>query len=225
MTLRDRSNSEISEFLRYLALHPEAENSLPTLNELSRELGISVAGLREQLEVARALGLVEVRPRTGTRRLPYSFTSAVKQSLGYALTLNQAHFQKYAELRNHLESAYWDEAVVLLTREDKDELQNIVKIAFEKLRGSPIQVPHEEHRRLHLLIYSRLDNPFLMGLLEGYWDAYEAVGLNMYAGGVDYLETVWGYHKTMVQSICSGNYAAGRKALVTHIDLFAPSPF
>jgi DNA-binding FadR family transcriptional regulator len=222
--MRDRTSPEISEFLRYLAAHPEAENNLPTLNKLSRELGISVAGLREQLEVARALGLVEVRPRTGTRRLPYSFAPAVKQSLTYALTLNQEYFQKYSELRTHIENAYWDEAVALLTEDDKNELQNIINTAFDKLHGNPIQVPHEEHRRLHLLIYSRLNNPFVMGILEAYWVAYEAVGLNMYAGGVEYLEKVWGYHKTMVQSICNGNYAAGRKALVTHIDLFAPRP-
>jgi len=224
MILRERVSPEISEFLRYLASHPEAENSLPSLSELSRELGISVAGLREQLEVARALGLVEVRPRTGTRRLVYSFAPAVKQSLAYALALNQSHFEKYSELRNHVETAYWDEAVALLTDDDKRELQNIITHAFDKLRGNPIQVPHEEHRRLHLLIYSRLNNPFVTGLLEAYWVAYESVGLNMYAGGMDYLEKVWGYHKTMVQSICNGNYAAGRKALVTHIDLFAHRP-
>jgi DNA-binding FadR family transcriptional regulator len=224
MILRERVSPEISEFLRYLALHPEAEGSLPSLSELSRELGISVAGLREQLEVARALGLVEVRPRTGTRRLAYSFAPAIKQSLTYALALNQSHFEKYSELRNHVETAYWDEAVALLTEDDKRELQNIIASAFDKLRGNPIQVPHEEHRKLHLLIYSRLNNPFVTGLLEAYWGAYESVGLNMYAGGMDYLEKVWGYHKTMVQSICNGNYAAGRKALVTHIDLFAHRP-
>jgi DNA-binding FadR family transcriptional regulator len=224
MIQRERTSPEISEFLRYLASHPEAENSLPTLNELSRELGISVAGLREQLEVARALGLVEVRPRIGTRRLTYSFAPAVKQSLAYALALNRTHFEKYSEMRIHIETAYWDEAVALLTEDDKRELQNIITLAFEKLHGNPIQVPNEEHRRLHLLIYSRLDNPFVTGLLEAYWYAYESVGLNLYAGGVDYLEKVWGYHKTMVQSICNGNYAAGREALVTHIDLFAHRP-
>jgi DNA-binding FadR family transcriptional regulator len=222
--LRERASPEISEFLRYLASHPEAENSLPSLSELSRELGISIAGLREQLEVARALGLVEVRPRTGTKRLAYSFAPAVKQSLAYALALNQGYFQKYSELRTHIENAYWDEAVALLTEDDKRELQNIITCAFDKLRGNPAQVPHEEHRKLHLLIYGRLDNPFVTGLLEAYWEAYESIGLNMYAGGMDYLEKVWGYHKTMVQSICNGNYAAGRKALVTHIDLFAHRP-
>jgi DNA-binding FadR family transcriptional regulator len=224
MILRERVSPEISEFLRYLALHPESESSLPSLSELSRELGISVAGLREQLEVARALGLVDVRPRTGTRRLAYSFSPAVKQSLGYALVLNQSYFQKYSELRTHIENAYWDEAVTLLTEDDKSELQNIITSAFDKLRGNPVQVPHEEHRKLHLIIYSRLNNPFVTGLLEAYWQAYESVGLNMYTGGMDYLEKVWGYHRTMVQSICNGNYAAGHKALIAHIDLFAKRP-
>jgi DNA-binding FadR family transcriptional regulator len=224
MIQRERTSPKISEFLRYLASHPEAEGSLPSLSELSRELGISVAGLREQLEVARALGLVEVRPRTGTRRLVYSFAPAIKQSLTYALVLNQDHFEKYSELRNHIETAYWDEAVALLTEDDKRELQKIITCAFDKLRGNPVQVPHEEHRKLHLIIYGRLDNPFVTGLLEAYWEAYESVGLNMYAGGMDYLEKVWGYHKTMVQSICNGNIAAGRKALVTHIDLIAHRP-
>ncbi len=224
MILRDRVPPELSEFLRYLASREDAEGSLPALNDLSRELRISLATLREQLEVARALGLVEVRPRTGTRRRAYSFAPAVMKSLAYALTVDQSNFEKYSELRNHIETAYWDEAVALLTEEDKLELKNIITRAFEKLHGTFVQVPHEEHRRLHLLIYSRLNNPFVTGLLEAYWDAYEAVGLNMYAGGMDYLEEVWGYHNTMVQSICNGNYAAGRKALITHIDLLAHRP-
>jgi DNA-binding FadR family transcriptional regulator len=208
--------------MRYLAMHEEANGGLPTLSELSRELGISVAGLREQLEVARSLGLVEVKPKRGMKRLNYSFAPAVRQSLAYALALNDSHFRKYSELRNHIESAYWDEAVKLLTSEDKKELQTLISRAQEKL--SEMQVPHEEHRKLHMLIYSRLDNPFVTGLLEAYWDAYEAVGLNMYAGGIEYLQEVWGYHAQMVESICSENYEAGRKALITHIDLLAHRP-
>lgn len=222
--LRERLSLDISEFFRYLAAHPEAESGLPSLNELSRELGISVAALREQLEVARALGLVEVRPRTGTRRRPFSFTPAVRQSLGYALALNDGHFQKFAELRNHIEAAYWNEAVRKLQDEDKQELKSLIERAREKLRRSPVQVPHEEHRQLHLLIYRRLDNPFVTGILEAYWEAYEAVGLNMYAGSMDYLNEVWQYHSQMVESICNGKYEAGRVALIKHVDLLAQRP-
>jgi DNA-binding FadR family transcriptional regulator len=222
--LRERTSPIISEFFRYLASHPEAENGLSSLNELSRELDISLASLREQLEVARALGLVEVKPRTGTRRLPYSFTPAVRQSLGYALALNDDHFRKFAEMRNHLEAAYWHEAVAKLTAQDKVELQALVTRAWDKIRGTPVQVPHEEHRRLHLAIFSRLDNPFVIGVLEAYWEAYEGVGLNVFVGGYEYLQEVWRYHQQMVESICNGNFDVGYEALVKHTDLLYHRP-
>jgi len=225
MIVRERVSPDISEFLRYLAAHEEAENGLPTLSQLSEELDVSVASLREQLEVARALGLVEIKPgRGGTRRRTFSFTPAVRQSLGYALALNDEHFRKYSELRNHVESAYWYEAVEKLTDEDKDKLQTLVRRAWDKLRRTPIQVPHEEHRNLHLLIYSRLENPFVTGILEAYWEAYEAVGLNMFAGGYEYLQEVWKYHQVMVESTSNGNYRAGYDALVAHTDLLYHRP-
>jgi DNA-binding FadR family transcriptional regulator len=217
--LRERFAPDISEFLRYLASHEEVENGLPSLKNLSLELGVSLASLREQLEVARALGLVEVRPRLGTRRRTYSFTPAIRQSLGYALALDDELFRKYAELRNHVESAFWRQAVEKLTDRDKHELETLVARAWEKLRGIPIQVPHEEHRNLHLKIYSRLENPFVTGILEAYWEAYEAVGLNVFAGSYEYLEEVWQYHQKMVEAICDGNVEAGYDALVAHTDL------
>jgi DNA-binding FadR family transcriptional regulator len=222
--LRERFSPELSEFLRYLATHEEVENGLPSLKNLSMELGVSLPSLREQLEVARALGLVEIKPRLGMRRRDYSFTPAVRQSLGYALALNNEHFRKYAELRNHVESAFWHQAVCKLTDSDKGELQNLVARAWEKLRGTPIRVPHEEHRNLHLKIYSRLENPFVTGILEAYWEAYESVGLNVFAGGYEYLEEVWQYHQEMVEAICNGNFEAGYQALVKHTDLLYHRP-
>ena len=224
--LRERTNSDApSEFLRYLALHEETNGQqLPPLSELSRELGVGIASLREQLEVARALGLVEVRPRTGTKRLPYSFTPAVRQSLRYALILNNDYFQRYSDLRNHIEGAYWHEAAKLLTDDDMQELRNLLVRAKEKLHGNPIQIPHEEHRKLHMVIYQRLENPFVTGLLEAYWDSYEAVGLNVFTGGLSYLEEVWEYHTQMVEAICNKDYEAGYQALIQHTDLLYNRP-
>ena len=224
--LRERITSNpLSEFLRYLAQHEETNGQqLPALSELSRELGVSMASLREQLEVARALGLVEVKPRTGTKRLPYSFTPAVRQSLRYALNLNGELFHKYSELRNHIESAYWFEAVQLLTEDDKRELQSLLARAKEKLNGNSIQIPHEEHRKLHMVIYQRLENPFVTGLLEAYWDAYEAVGLNVFTGGLSYLGEVWEYHTQMIEAICNKDYEAGYQALIQHTDLLYHRP-
>ncbi len=219
--LKEHPTVNISEFLQYLAAHPAEQGNLPSLSELGQELGISVAALREQLEVARALGLVEVKPRTGVRRKPYSFTPAVRQSLKYALALDDSHFKQFTELRNHVETAYWNEAVELLTDDDKNNLDSLISRAWEKLRGTPVQVPHEEHRRFHLLIYSRINNPFVTGILEAYWDAYEAVGLNLYTGGIDYLEEVWNFHLQMKDAILAGDVESGRQALIQHVDLLA----
>ncbi len=216
--LRERLSPNISEFLRYLAEHQEAESGLPALNGLSRELGIGVAALREQLEVARALGLVEVRPRTGMRRKPYTFAPAVLQSLNYAIALNKDHFIAFADLRRHIETAYWHEAVKLLIPQDHSLLKDLVARAWDKLRGSPIEIPHPEHRELHLTIYRRLNNPFVSGLLQTYWEAYEAVGLNFFTD-YNYLTEVWQYHQKMVDSICANDFDAGYTALSEHSDL------
>jgi DNA-binding FadR family transcriptional regulator len=216
--LRDRPAPPLSEFLQYLASHEQTEQSLPALTALSVELGVSVASLREQLEVARALGLVEVKPRTGIRRQPYSFLPAVQKSLTYAITLDKNQFVAYADLRRHIETAYWDEAVRLLQPEDHAALKSLATRAWDKLRGSPIEIPHPEHRELHLTIYRRLDNPFVTGLLVAYWDAYESVGLNFFTD-YNYLTEVWTYHQQMVDAVCAGKFDAGYKALTEHSDL------
>ncbi len=210
-----------SEFIQYLTGVPvssEERQRVPSLNELSLELGVSVARLREQLEVARTLGLVEVRPRTGIRRLPYTFYPTARHSLFYAIALDPGYFEQFASLRNHIEEAFWHEAVRLLTLEDHQALQALMVRAWEKLRASQVQIPHQEHRQLHLTIFSRLNNAFVQGLLEAYWEAYEAVGLAVYTG-IDYLHQVWDYHQEMVDAICAGDFDRGYRALVEHKDL------
>jgi DNA-binding FadR family transcriptional regulator len=215
----EKDGLELSEFLRYLSQFQEDDGRLPALSKLSKELKISVATLREQLEVARALGLVDVRPKTGIRKLNYTFKPAVMKSLSYAAALEPSYFfQAFSDLRTHIESAYWYQAVQQLTPEDHSALCELIERATDKLSGSPIQIPHGEHRELHLLIYRRLDNPFVSGILEAYWEAYEAVGLNLYTD-ISYLQTVWAYHRRMVEAICAGNSSEGYHALMEHTDL------
>jgi DNA-binding FadR family transcriptional regulator len=216
--MRSRTTDPLNHFVAYLATkHNECER-LPTITDLSKELGISVATLREQLEVARALGFVEVKPKTGIRHLPYTFRPAVEQSLSYAIEVKPAYFNAYSDLRNHIEAAYWFQAVSSLQTEDHDHLRELVAQAIHKLNGEPIQIPHAEHRELHLSIYRRLDNPFVIGILEAYWEVYEAAGLDVYTD-LSYLRQVWNYHQKMVDTIANGEYEAGFQALMAHMDL------
>ena len=210
-----------SEFIDYLlTAASQSGDRLPPLHELSSELGLSVGKLREQLEVARMLGLVEVSPRRGITRTEYNFLPSVRLSLLTALTIDRRHFDAFSSLRSHLEVAYWHEAVALLTPVDKERLRTLVGAAWQKLNQPRAQIPYQEHREFHLTIFRRLENPFVLGLLEAYWDGYEAVELNTYAD-YRYLEKVWQYHERIVDAICSGDFDKGQALLIEHMRLLS----
>jgi len=209
-----------SELLNYIVSHHlQPGDTLPALADLSQELNINVGKLREQLEVARSMGLVEVRPRTGIRIKEYEFLPGLRLSLLYALAQNKSHFEEFTELRNHTEVAFWHEAVVQITDQDKAELRRLVDSAWKKLNHETlIQIPHAEHRQFHLKIFTHLDNPFVIGLLEAYWEAYEAVELNTYAD-LHYWQEAWTYHERILNCICEGEFEAARVAFVEHTRL------
>ncbi len=208
-----------SDFLRYLLTHDcQPGTRLPSLEEISAEVGISVGKLREQFEVARMLGLVEASPRKGIRCLPYDFLPAVRLSLMVALSLDRGAFRAFADLRIHLETSFWDEAVSQLTAADIAQLNELVAQAQAKLSENRIQIPYPEHRQFHLTIFSRLQNPFVQALLAAYWDAYEAVEFNTYAD-YSYLQEVWSYHERIVRAIEAGDHVGGKELLIQHMRL------
>lgn len=198
---------------------------LPTISELQADenLGVSVSKVREQLEVARALGLVEVKSKTGMKMRSYSFAPAVRLSLFFALAQDQRNFELFSEVRNHLEVAFWNEACGRLLPEDKQVMRECLEKARAKLNGKPVRIPNEEHRAFHLTVFKRLDNPFVMGLLEAYWDAYNAVELNRYSD-YSYLQQVWTYHERIFDAICNGDYEHAKSLFIDHTNLIRFQP-
>lgn len=191
---------------------------LPALTELSEEIGVSVGKLREELELARGLGIVSVRPRLGTRREPYSFYPAIKTILMFGLATGEANFEQFSALRQTIESNMWHQAVICLTAEDLSELENLVVQAKSKLHEAPVHIPRSEHRQLHLKIFQHLDNPFVQALLQSYWDAYERTELTRFADYAYWLE-VWDYHERIVQALAKAEYEEGRQLLIEHFQL------
>lgn len=211
-----------SELLAFIADGRFAPGErLPTISELQREdlLGISAGKIREQLEVARSLGLVEARTGMGMRLREWRFTPAVRLSLFCALAMDEGNFELFSELRKHIELAFWDEACALLDEDDLDALQGCIERARAKLGDHAwIEIPNQEHRDFHLGIFRHLQNPFVTGLLEAYWDAYDAVEINRYAD-YDYLQTVWDYHGRILQAIRAGDFGAARDHFLQHTEL------
>jgi DNA-binding FadR family transcriptional regulator len=222
---RGRMTVELeSEFLNYLASCPGSiDGKLPPMNELAETLGMSISKLREQIEVARTLGWVEVRPRRGIETRAYSPAVAMSLSMRFALAKDRSYFDQIEELREVIEACYWYRAVQALQEQDKQDLVSLMERAWSLLKGDPVQIPHEEHRQLHLTIFSRLDNEFVKGFLKAYWDAYESVGLNVFTG-YPYLEAVWEHHQVMVDAILDEDLETGYRALVEHFGILHRRP-
>jgi DNA-binding FadR family transcriptional regulator len=213
-----------SLFLRYLIDNGiQPGQRLPALNDISLEMGISVGKLREQMEVARNMGLVSARPRLGIQREPYEFSQILLDGVLFGLATGEANFEQLSQLRQVVEAGFWDQAVELLTTEDNERLSCLVVQAWEKLRGEPIHLPNGEHRDLHLTIFSRLDNPFVQGILDTYWQAYEASEMSRFASYAYWTE-VWTYHGKIVEALCNNDFALGRQMLVEHFSLLKSLP-
>jgi len=208
-----------SDFLKYLIQHHiNPGDRLPTLNEIGADMGVSVGTLREELAVARGMGFVSVRPRVGIQRECFDFAEAILPAVLFGLATGEASFAQISRLRRSIETSFWDEAVVLLTPEDKTTLRRLVDSAWAKLRGEPIHIPNGEHRALHLTIFGRLDNPFVQGLLVAYWDAYDASELTRFVR-YQYWIDVWNYHEQIVDALCAGDFERGRRLLNEHFAL------
>jgi GntR family transcriptional repressor for pyruvate dehydrogenase complex len=194
------------------------EVRLPPMDELAEEMGISRGKLREEMVVAQAYGAVEMRPGDGTYVRPFDFYTAIRTLVLYGTAYDWKNFDHLYHLRVQLEVSFWEEAVERLTLEDHEELEGILEQSEQKLKGSPVEIPHKGHRDFHLLIFGRLDNKFVQGLLRAYWDAYEAVGLQRYFD-LNYYEKMWISHREIVEAIMASQYKEGQNILSEHFTL------
>lgn len=215
-SLFSEKQNELINYLIEKSNHSRRE--LPPINQISQDLGISTANLREQMELLKIIGVVSAKPRKGLQLLEYRFTPAVLKSLYYAVRLNYKYFSQFSEIRNHLEKSFFIESVKSLSKQDIYQLEACVNQAKAKMSGDPIQIPHLEHRNFHLAIYSHIGNVFLTGILEAYWDTYELVGLHVYTDLV-YLEKVWTYHQMIVDEINVKKYHRAYELLIEHMEL------
>ena len=101
---------------------------------------------------------------------------------------------------------------MLLTDEDKAALKEIVTRAWSRLNGTPRHIPTREHRQFHLKIFSRLENPFVQGLLNAYWAAYADSQITRLMG-YEYWVQAWQYHGRNADALVANQFVEGRNLL------------
>ena len=208
-----------SEFIDYLVTHERhGSKRLPPLSQISEETHLGVGKLREQMAVAKALGLIEAAPRRGIEALGYDFLPAVRASLEAGMALDESCFLKFADLRMSLESSFWVDAVASMTDDDLKRLERLCQDARAKLNGTPTEIPRGEHREFHLTVFRKLGNPFVLALLTAYWDVYQTVAPKYYED-LTHLREIWVYHQSIVDALKEGDVTQSLKQHIKHMHL------
>ena len=91
--------------------------------------------------------------------------------------------------------------------------------AQAKIKQIPGKIPLTEHREFHLLFYRKLNNEYLNGIFEAYWDLYRIEGLEIYSDLL-YADKVWQYHARIIDQVrlviaCFSASGTGRPACST----------
>ncbi len=207
------------EFIAYLIAHTDnGSERLPPLAQISQETHLGIGKLREQMAVARALGLIKASPKRGIVCQAYDFLPAVRMSLEVGIALEEERFLDFAELRARLEETFWADAVGSLNAHDLEELFALCQAATRKLEAAVVEIPHAEHRAFHLRIFARLGNPFVLALLTAYWDAYQTIAPKYYED-LDHLRRAWRFHYAITEALQAGEVAQSRTLHLEHMRL------
>jgi hypothetical protein len=131
----DEFQSGFFDYLVDFSHNNPDQSQFPSVTFLHKELGTSVTRLLDQLEVTRALELIDLRLRTCIKLRPSTFTKVVWQSLTYAISIDRQLSDLLADLREYVELAYWYEAAGSLATEDKSNLNKLIFPAYYKIEG------------------------------------------------------------------------------------------
>jgi len=205
-------DKEKTSLLTYLAEASKNEQDIPSIAELSQILGVSIASVREQLEVARQLGFVDVKPRKGIQRRPFSLVPLISLGMNYGI-YSEAHLlSDYIELRKHLELSYWNDAFDVLKDDQMDYMQFLIDIALRKLQRKPAIIPTEEQSEFHLTLFRPLGNKVLISILEAAWALEENNGGKILADLDDMLSS-WRTRQIIVDALREKDKTKGKNAL------------
>jgi DNA-binding FadR family transcriptional regulator len=187
--------------------------TIPNEADLSRELEVSRTVLREAIKVLASKGLVEVRPRTGTRVLPRTNWELIDPDVLHWQFVNGATedlLREISEVRLAIEPAAAGLAAVKRDDEDLHELQLLLG-AMTAALGDPARYV-EADIRFHGAILHATHNLLLSKLAATVREALVAsrlVTVNV-AGGP---RTAAPAHAAVVEAIDAGDRSAAFGAM------------
>lgn len=188
-------------------------DTLPNESDLSLELQVSRTALREAIKLLAAKGLVESRPKTGTRIRPRSSWNMLDPDV-LSWFLSDAAFEDYAddlfEMRRVIEPSA---AAIAAGRADEAAIGAIEK-AYEDMvaAGEDIEAGVEPDLRFHQAILAATGNEFLAPL-GALIDSALATSFRISSSHPGAKLNSLPRHEDVLKAITAGDAEGARKAM------------
>lgn len=187
--------------------------TLPNESDLSLEMKVSRTALREAIKLLSAKGLVESRPKTGTRIRPRSSWNMLDPDV-LSWLVSDGAFEDYAddlfEMRRVVEPAA---AAIAATRGDKAAIAEIKK-AYEGMvaAGEDVEAGVEPDLRFHQAILTATGNEFIAplgALIDSALATSFRFSISLPGAKINSLPR----HEAVLKAIAAGDGEGARKAM------------
>ena len=184
---------------------------LPTERQLSEQLGISRASVRQALTGMAALGIVESRPGDGTY---------VASRADSKWRVDATSALEILEARRVVETGTARLAAIRRTEDDIQTLADLVQLMDDQVAsgGNPVDSDREFHRAIAAASHNQLLQQAMGDLAEQMsgpeWQRIKIWGLH----GPEHSIRIQEQHRMLFQAIRDGNPEAADAAMRMHID-------
>jgi GntR family transcriptional repressor for pyruvate dehydrogenase complex len=192
-------------------------DKLPSDKELMDNFGVSKGSLREALRSLEVLGLLEIRKGAlGGAFVTEVDTEKAKEGFNNFFVFRDLSLKNLFDVRLILESNIAEQAASIITDDDLQRLEQILRETRDALRNDlPLNYRGKEVS-FHLIIANATQNPLLIFLLDFVedllLDAKEILN-----PGRDFSERVLEAHERIYKALVARNASQARNAIIQDI--------
>lgn len=203
-----------AEVKRYIEEHQlGGGDPLPSEAIMCQELGMSRASLREGLKALESLGIIQTRHGEGVFVAHFSFDPIV-HNLPYSIAAQGSSLRDLLEVRAALEVGMLAQIPARVRPGDIAELRQLALRMLERSeRGESYA---REDQAFHAALFQCLGNPFLLSLVDLFWQVFSRLADHLPAPDRDAQRATAQDHLRVVEMLEAGDVQALERAHRQH---------
>ena len=193
--------------------HLKPGDSLPPEGQLVEDLGVGRSSVREAVKSLQSVGIVDVRRGDGLYVRELNFDPMLEAFI-FGMKFDPNTLAELLQIRIWIEVSVIGDAVEHLTEVDVTKLEEVLKEWEQRVQDGEEYSDLDES--FHQIIYGVLHNQTLMNLFSAFWTAFTNLDTEITQDADP--ESVLQFHRSILDSIKTGNPDSTRKQLSQHFD-------